>query len=74
MSKEKIVRRVLETAESLKQSVIITVNGSRHVIKYHEGILPYKVNNHKLYVCDRLSSEWNSYSIDLISGIEIVLL
>lgn len=74
MSKEKVVRRVLEAIESLKQSAIVTANGSRYVIKYHEGILPYKVNNHNLYVCDRLSGEWNTYSIDSISSIEIILL
>lgn len=74
MTLEEKLCRLFDAAESVYQSVIIKMGDSKCIIKYHEGILPCKINNHKLYVCDRLSGEWNSYDIDSITSIEMMMI
>lgn len=74
MSKEKILRRILDAAESVNQSVIIRFGDSKCTIKEIEGILPYRIKNNKLYIFDCVGGCWCSYNINLITGIIMVLI
>lgn len=74
MTLEEKLCRLFDAAESVYQSVIIKMGDSKCIIKYHEGILPCKIHNHKLYVYDCLSNKWNNYDIDSIISIEMMMI
>ncbi len=73
MTKEEQLRRLLDTAEAVGQSVSVVLGLKEEFIPCWHSTLACKVSNNTLHVWNFKIQQWERFNINDITNIKIVL-